>query len=72
MKIDIHQKKISTLLWSLGASSSRSGSEEATKKRRRKKEPIMMIRPNDVSFPGVWQEQPSTQPIRKNLCGLAN
>ena len=40
------------------------------KKRRRKKEPIMMIRPNDVSFPGVWQEQPSTQPIRENLWGL--
>ena len=30
----------------------------------------MMIRPNDVSFPGVWQEQPSTQPIRANLWGL--
>ena len=70
MKIDVHQQNISTLLWSLGASSSRSGSEEATKKRRRKKEPIMMIRPNDVSFPGVWQEQPSTQPIRANLWGL--
>ena len=40
------------------------------KKRRRKKEPIMMIRPNDVSFPGVRQEQPSTQPIRANLWGL--
>ena len=36
MKIDIHQKKISTLLWSLGASSSRSGSEEATKKKTKK------------------------------------
>ena len=58
MKIDIHQKNISTL------------AVKKLQKRRRKKEPIMMIRPNDVSFPGVWQEQPSTQPIRANLWGL--
>ena len=36
--VDIHQKNILTLLWSLGASSSRSGSEEATKKKETKKE----------------------------------
>jgi hypothetical protein len=37
MKIDIHQKNISTLLWGLGASSTRSGSEEATKKDEERK-----------------------------------